>query len=101
MIKGNQNTNAYLLWLKKYFSPKVLHPRDKMFLLLGVILLLLLSWSGFLSLLAGRFSFLTLVYFPGNFPFCLLIRLMVQGPLPRFSSSTLLTERPLRPTAKP
>ena len=81
MMKGNQNTNAYLLWLKKYFSPKVLHPRDKMFLLLGVILLLLLSWSGFLSLLDRPLSFLNIVYLHGYFPVWLVNALIVAAPL--------------------
>src|SRR5690554_699237 len=96
MIKGNQNTNAYLLWLKKYFSPKVLHPRDKMFLLLGVILLLLLSWSGFLSLLDRPLSFLNIVYLHGYFPVWLVNALIVAAPLSLDRKSTRLNSSHVR-----
>ncbi|GAO31766.1 hypothetical protein JCM15548_14164 [Geofilum rubicundum JCM 15548] len=67
-------------WIK-HFSLHVLHPRDRYLLLLAAMLLLFLSWSGFLSFLDRPVSFLNLLYIHGFFPVWILDLLIMSVPL--------------------
>lgn len=49
MMKLNKRINAKALY--RHFSLHVLHPYYRVMILMAVLLLLLLSWSGFLAIL--------------------------------------------------
>lgn len=72
--------NIKKTWIK-HFSLHVLHPRDRYFLLLAVMLLLFLSWTGFLALLDRPVSFLNILHIHGYFPVLLLDLLILGAPL--------------------
>jgi PAS domain S-box-containing protein len=64
----------------KHFSLHVLHPRDRYFLLLAVMLLLFLSWTGFLALLDRPVSLLNILHIHAYFPVWLLDTLILGAP---------------------
>jgi PAS domain S-box-containing protein len=72
--------NIKEIWIK-HFSLHVLHPRDRYFLLLAAMLLLFISWSGFLSFLNRPVSFLNLLHIHKFFPVWILDLLILSAPL--------------------
>lgn len=66
--------------LVKLFSLHVLHPQYRVMILLAVMLLLLLSWSGFLAIIDRPFSFLNIIHIHKYFPVILLDILILGAP---------------------
>jgi len=79
MTEPFKKLNIKKFWIK-HFSIDVLHPRDRYFLLLATMLLLLLSWIGFISLLDCRVSLLNIINIHNYFPVWLLNILIIGTP---------------------
>lgn len=78
MMKLNKRINAKALY--RHFSLHVLHPYYRVMILMAVLLLLLLSWSGFLAILDKPVSFVNILNAHSYFPVILLDILILGSP---------------------
>lgn len=78
MMKLNKRINAKALY--RHFSLHVLHPYYRVMIQMAVLLLLLLSWSGFLAILDKPVSFVNILNAHSYFPVILLDILILGSP---------------------